>query len=138
MNNVLKGLGATAITAAVILAAVPAFASAPAFSLAKPNSGMSVDSFDSQLQVFNRQNIADLLHARTVSVVKFDTAWNDGGDAGKAFDALNASDQSINLLREALNSDPPAMQLLARNHIAVNQVIDIAPAGNGAVQLYVS
>lgn len=138
MNNVLKGLGATAITAAVILAAVPAFASAPAFSLAKPNSGMSVDSFDSQLQVFNRQNIADLLHARTVSVVKFDTAWNDGGDAGKAFDALNASDQSINLLREALKADPPAMQLLARNHIAVNQVIDIAPAGNGAVQLYVS
>jgi|GEM_PF-1885850 len=137
-GNILKGLGATAAAAAILIAAAPAFASAPAFSLAQPNSGMSVDSFDPQVQVFNRQNIADLLHARSVSVVKFDTAWNDGGDATKAFDALNASDQSIHLLREALKADPAAMHLLARNHIAVNQVIDIAPAGNGAVQLYVS
>ncbi len=135
MNKALTGLAATA---AAILIAAPAFASSPAFSLARPDSGMSVDSFDPQIQVFNRQNIADLLHARSVSVVKFDTAWNDGGDASKAFDALNASDQSIHLLREALKADPAAMQLLARNHIAVNQVIDIAPTGNGSVQLYVS
>jgi len=133
-----KALTALAATAAAILIAVPAFASAPAFSLAKPNSGMSIDSFDPQVQVFNRQDIADLLHARSVSVVKFDTAWNDGGDATKAFDAVNDSDQSIHLLREALKADPAAMQLLARNHIAVNQVIDIAPTGNGTVQLYVS
>jgi hypothetical protein len=135
MNKALTGLTAAAAT---ILLALPAFASAPAFSLAKPNSGISVDSFDPQVQVFNRQDIADLLHARSVSVVKFDTAWNDGGDAGKAFDAVNASDQSIHLLREALKADPAAMRLLARNHIAVNQVIDIAPTGNGTVQLYVS
>lgn len=138
MNTILKGLGATAVTAAVILAAVPAFASAPAFSLAKPNSGVSVDSFDPQVQVFNRHEIADLLRARTVSVVKFDTAWNDSGDASKAFDAVDASDQSIHLLREALKADPAAMKLLAQNHIAIDQVIDIAPAGNGSVQLYIS
>lgn len=138
MNNALKGLRVTAVTAAIVLMAAPAFASAPAFQLARPNSGMSVDSFDPQVQVFNRQNIADLLHARSVSVVKFDTAWNDGGDAGKAFDAVNDSDQSIHLLREALKADPAAMKLLARNHIAVDQVIDIAPTGNGAVQLYIS
>jgi hypothetical protein len=135
MNKALTGLAATA---AAILIAAPAFASAPAFSLAAPNSGMSVDSFDPQVQVFNRQDIADLLHARSVSVVKFDTAWNDGGDATKAFDAVNDSDQSIHLLREALKADPAAMRLLAQNHIAVNQVIDIAPTGNGAVQLYIS
>ena len=135
MNKALTGLAATA---AAILIAAPAFASAPAFSLARPNSGMPVDSFDPQVQVFNRQDIADLLHARSVSVVKFDTAWNDGGDATKAFDAVNDSDQSIHLLREALKADPAAMRLLAQNHIAVNQVIDIAPTGNGAVQLYIS
>jgi len=138
MNKILKSLGTAAVATAVILLAAPAFASAPAFSLAKPNSGMSVDSFDPQVQVFNRQNIADLLHARSVSVVKFDTAWNDGGDAGKAFDAVNASDQSIHLLREALKADPAAMRLLAQNHIAIDQVIDIAPTGDGSVQLYVS
>ncbi|WP_156342783.1 hypothetical protein [Devosia sp. A16] len=138
MNNTLKNVAATTAAAAIVLAALPAFASTPAFSLAKPNSGMSVDSFDQQVQVFNRQNVADLLHARSVSVVKFDTAWNDGGDAGKAFDALNASDQSIHLLREALKADPAAMKLLARNHVAVDQVIDIAPTGNGSVQLYIS
>ncbi len=68
-------------------------------------------------------------------MVKFDTAWNDGGDASKAFNAVDASDQSIHLLREALKADPAAMKLLAQNHIAVDQVIDIAPTGNGAVQL---
>lgn len=138
MNKTLKGVGATAAAAVLLMAAAPAFASAPAFSLAKPNSGMSVDSFDPQIQVFNRQDIADLLGAKSVSVVKFDTAWSDGGDSEKAFDALNASDQSIHLLREALKADPAAMHLLARNHIAVNQVIDIAPTGNGSVQLYIS
>lgn len=138
MNRVLKGLGATAITAAVILAAVPAFASTPAFNTAKAGSGMSVDNFDPQVQIFNRAEVADLLHARNVSVVKFDTAWADGGDASKAFDAVDASDQSIHLLRDALKADPAAMRLLAQNHISVDRVIDITPSGNGAVQLYVS
>lgn len=138
MNNALKGLGATAMTAAIILAVAPALASTPAFSTAKPGAGMSVDSFDPQVQIFNRANIADLVQAKSVSVVKFDTAWTDGGDATKAFDAVNSSDQSIHLLREALKADPAAMRLLAANHIAVDQVIDIAPTGNGSVQLYVS
>ena len=138
MNDALKNLAATVAAAAILLTAAPAFASAPAFSLANPNSGMSVDSFDQQVQVFNRQNIADLLHARAVSVVKLDTAWNDGGDAEKAFDAVNSSDQSIHLLREALKADPAAMRLLASHHVAVDQVIDIAPTGNGSVQLYIS
>ncbi|MDB5541406.1 MAG: hypothetical protein JWQ89_3133 [Devosia sp.] len=139
MNKTLKGLGATTITAALLFAAAaPAFASTPPFTLAAPGKGMSVSAFGEQLQTFNRAEVADLLHATKVTVVRFDTAWADGGDASTALDTLNSSDQSIHLLREALKADPAAMRLLAANHISVNQVIDIAPAGKGAVQLYVS
>ena len=138
MNGVFNIIGATAITAAAILSAAPAFASSPTFDTAKAGSGMSVDSFDQQVRIFNRTDIADLLQATSVSVLRLDTAWTDGKDASKAFNAVQDSDQSIHLLREALKADPAAMQLLARNHIAVDEVVDIAPTGNGAVQVYVS
>jgi hypothetical protein len=138
MNRAFNILGTTAITAAVILTTMPAFASTATFNMAKAGSGMSVDDFDQQVKIFNRADIADLLQARSVSVLRIDTAWNDGGDASKAFKAVEASDQAIHLLREALKADPAAMRLLARNHIAVDQVVDVAPTGNGSVQIYIS
>ncbi len=138
MNGVFNIVGATAITAAAILVAAPALASTPSFNTAKAGSGMSVDSFDQQVRIFNRADIADLLQARNVSVLRIDTAWTDGGDASKAFNAVQDSDQSIHLLREALKADPAAMRLLASSHIAVDEVVDIAPTGNGSVQIYVS
>ena len=138
MNRAFNIVGATAFTAAILLAAAPALASTAAFSTAKAGSGMDVDNFVQQVKVFNRADIADLLRARSVSVLKIDTAWNDGGDALNTFNAVQDSDQAIHLLREALKADPAAMRLLARNHIAVNEVVDVAPAGNGAVQIYIS
>lgn len=138
MNRALNVLGTTAVTAAVILTAMPAFASTTAFNTAKAGSGMAVDDFRQQVKIFNRSDIADLLQARNVSVLRIDTAWTDGGDASKAFKAVEASDQSIHLLREALKADPAAMRLLAANHIAVDQVVDVVPTGNGSVQIYLS
>lgn len=138
MNGAFNIVGATALTAAIVLAAAPALASTPAFSTVRAGGGMAVDSFDQQVRIFNRAEIADLLQARSVSVLRIDTAWNDGGDASKAFSAVEDSAQSIHLLREALKADPAAMKLLARNHVAVDRVVDIAPAGNGMVQIYIS
>jgi len=138
MNRAFNILGVTAITVATILTAAPAFASTAAFNTAKANSGMSVDEFDQQVRIFNRADISDLLQAKNVSVLRIDTAWADGGDASKAFNAVEASDQSIHLLRDALKADPAALRLLARNHIAVDEVVDVAPTGNGSVQIYVS
>ena len=138
MNKILMSLSATAAIATLALSAAPAFASTPSFSLAAPNAGESVDSFDPQVQIFNRAEIRDLDHARSVQIVRFDTAWSDGGDADKAFNAMESSDQAIHLLRENLRADPAAMRLLAAHHINVNQVVDIVNNGSGKVQLYVS
>lgn len=138
MNGIFNIVGATALTAAVVLTVAPALASTPNFNTAKAGSGMAIDSFDQQVKIFNRADIADLLNARNVSVVRLDTAWTDGGDASKGFNAVQNSDKSIHLLREALKADPAAMRLLARNHIAVNEVVDVAPTGNGSVQIYIS
>lgn len=129
---------AGAAIAMLAVAALPAFASTPTFNTAKAGGGMSVDDFDQQVKVFNRADIADLLAARHVTVLRIDTAWTDGGDASKAFNAVEDSDQSIHLLRDALKADPAAMRLLARNHIAIDQVVDVVPSGNGAVQIYLS
>lgn len=138
MNGAFNIIGATALVAVAALSAAPAFASTPNFNTAKAGSGMSVDNFDQQVRIFNRADIADLLQARNVSVLRIDTAWADGGDASKAFNAVEDSDQAIHLLRDALRADPAAMRLLARNHIAVDEVVDVAPVGNGAVQIYIS
>ena len=138
MNNILKGVALAAVSVSVVSLVLPAFASTPKFVNAAPGSGIAVDSFDPQVQNFNRADIGDLLRAKTVSVVRFDAAWTDGDDVGKAFDAVSNSDQSIHLLREGLMSNPAAVKLLAEHHIAINSVVDIVPIGNGAVQLYVS
>jgi hypothetical protein len=105
---------------------------------AKPWSGMAIDTFRPDVRTFNRADVGDLLRARTVSVLKLDTAWNDTSDAGKAFGAVNRSDQAIHLLREALKANPMASKLLAQNHININTVVDITAVGHGQVQLYVS
>jgi len=136
MNSLMKAIGATALT--FTLAAPALAASGPTFSVAKPWSGMDVNSFRSDVNTFNRDEIGDLLDASHVSVVRVDSAWNDGKDAGRAFNAVERSDQAIHLLREALKSDPAAAKLLAANNIDINRVIDITAARNGTVQLYIS
>lgn len=137
--NVLKVGGSAALVLALAAIAAPAFASTgPVFATAKPGSGMSVDSFRPDVESFDRAEIGDLVNARSVAVLNVDSAWSDGGDALKAFNAVNRSDQAIHLLREHLKADPAAMRLLAANHIDVNRVVDITMTGNGAVQLYVS
>jgi len=139
MNVLLKATGASALALALAAVAAPALASTgPTFSTAKPWSGMSVDSFRPDVRTFNRAEIGELLRARNVSVVRIDTAWSDIDDAGKAFNAVNRSDQAIHLLREALKANPMASKLLAENHININSVVDITDVGNGRVQLYVS
>lgn len=138
MNIVLNRIGATLAAASVLALAAPAFASTPAFTTAAPGAGLSPNYFDQQVKVYNRAEIADLLRARSVQVVKFDTAWSDGSDATKAFDAMSDSDQSIHLLREGLKANPAAQRLLAEHHIAIDSVVDIAPGANGTVQIYVS
>jgi hypothetical protein len=139
MNILIKAVGTTALAVTLAALAAPAFASTgPAFSAAKPWSGMDVNSFRPDVRTFNSADISDLLRAKTVSVVKLDSAWSDGGDAGKAFNAVNHSDQAIHLLRTALKDNPMAAKLLARNHINVNTVVDITEVGNGQVQLYIS
>jgi len=139
MNVLIKAASTTALTLALAAVAAPALAATgPTFVTAKPWSGMDVDSFRPDVRTFNRQDIRDLLRARTVSVLKLDTAWSDTGDAGKAFNAVNHSDQAIHLLREALKANPMASKLLAANHININTVVDITATGHGKVQLYVS
>lgn len=137
MNIIIQRMGIIAIAAAVALPAVPALAATPAFSVAPPNEGQAIDMFRQQIQTYNSGDIADLLKAKTVQVVKFDTAWSDSGDAQKAFNAVSKSDQSIHLLREGLKANPEAAKLLAENKVVLDTVIDIVPSANGTVQLYV-
>ena len=137
MNIIIQRMGILAIAMAVALPAVTALASTPDFSLAAPIEGQAVDMFRQQIQTYNSNDIADLLKAKTVQVVKFDTAWRDSGDAQKAFDAVSKSDQSIHLLREGLKANPEAAKLLAENKVVLDTVIDIVPSANGTVQLYV-
>ncbi len=137
MNIIIQRMGILAIAAAVALPAVPALAATPAFSLAAPNEGQAIDMFRQQIQTYNSNDIGDLLKAKTVQVVRFDTAWSDSGDAQKAFNAVSKSDQAIHLLREGLKANPEAAKLLAENKVVLDTVIDIVPSANGAVQLYI-
>lgn len=137
MNIIIQRMGILAIAAAVALPAVSAFAATPAFSVAAPNQGQAIDMFRQQIQTYNSNDIGDLLKAKTVQVVKFNSAWSDGGDAQKAFDAVSESDQAIHLLREGLKANPEAAKLLAENKVVLDTVIDIVPGANGTVQLYV-
>ena len=130
MNKILMSLSATAAIATLALSAAPALASTPSFLLAAPNSGESVDSFDPQVQIFNRAEIRDLDHARAVQIVRFDTAWSDGGDADKAFNAMESSDQAIHLLRENLRADPAAIRRLIEIVRAARALARDAAAGS--------
>ena len=139
MNILVKSVGSTALALALAAIAAPAFASTgPAFKTLGIGSGMSVDAFTTDVNVFNNREIGDLVHAKSIAVLNVDNAWTDNGDASKAFNAIDNSDQAIHLLREHLRADPAAMRLLAANHVDVNRVVDITSSGNGSVQLYVS
>lgn len=111
---------------------------APAFSIAAPGSGMPMNQFESQLSIYNAAEVTDLVAAKTVSVVKYDSAWNNGKDMGKAVDLLTEDSQSINLLREGIKANPAASKLLADNKIVINDVVDITSDGVGNVTIYVS
>lgn len=138
-NSFLKAAGATALTFALAATVAPALAaSGPSFSAAKPWSGMDVESFRSDVNTFNRNEVSDLLAASHVSVVRVDSAWNDSKDSGRAFNAVQRSDQAIHLLRMALKDDAAAAKLLKANGIDVNRVVDITAIADGAVQLYIS
>ena len=120
--------------AALLICAFGVLLCSPALS-----TGLTADDYFHKLVLRGSPSAADAIDEKAIPRRLSQLfVWADGGDAGKAFDAVNASDQSIHLLREALKADPAAMKLLAQNHIAVDQVIDIAPTGNGAVQLYIS
>lgn len=139
MNILIKTAAPAAVALMLAAIAAPALAATgPTFSAARPWSGMSIDSFGPDVAIFNKAEIGELLNAKSVSVVRLDSAWNDGDDASTAFEAVGNSDQAINLLREALKANPMAERLLARNHVNINTVVDISDLGNGKVQLYVS
>lgn len=138
MSKFSKASAAVLVSAGMILSAGASFAAAPVFTTAAPNNGMAIDAFTSQLANFNKQEVVDLVGAKTVSVVKYDTAWSDGGDSQKALKALGNDAQSINLLRKAIKSNPAALKLLEANKIVINDVVDIVSDGHGAVQVYIS
>lgn len=130
--NKLSNLSVLALVA--IAAAGPAFAATPKFVNGAPGTAISVDDFASQLNAFNARDVADLLHAKSVTVYNYNTAWTK--KSGTAVDLLTEDAQSIGLLRKALNKNPAAVKLLASNRIKVNQVVDIIDVG-GNVQLYI-
>ena len=128
------------IAVSLIVSSGASFAAAPApkFSVAEPGNGIAMDTFQSQLEAFNKQDVLDLLGAKTVSVVKYDGAWIKNSDRTTATQLLTKDGQAINLLREALKANPAAAKLLAEHKIAIKDVIDIVSDGQGAVQIYVS
>lgn len=135
MNHFLKI--ATPLIAALTLSAGAAFA-APAVTIAQPGSGMAINDFRSEMLVFNPSEVTDLVAAKTLSVIKYDTAWSDASDYGKAVNLLTEDSQSIGQLREAIKANAGATKLLANNHVAIDDVVDIVSDGAGNVSLYVS
>lgn len=125
------------VALALAMSAGSAFASAT-FTTAAPGNGMSMDDFQQQVAVYNAKDINELVDAKTVTVIKYDTAWTDSKDMGKAVNILTDDAQSIGLLREGLKANPQAVKLLEDNHIAINDVVDIVSDGAGNVSVYVS
>jgi len=136
MNNFRFAVPALAFVA-VMGAAGAAFAT-PVFSVAAPGSGMAIDEFESQLDAYNAADVTDLVAAKTVSVVKYDTAWTDDKDRSESINLLTADGQFINLLREGIKANPAASKLLTENKIVINDVVDITSDGAGNVVVYVS
>ena len=137
MKSFAKIASPAIVALAVIVSAGAAFA-APTFTTATPGSGMAIADFGSQLGVFNPTEVTDLAAAKSVTVVKYDTAWTKDDDTAKAVDLLTADAQSIGQLREALKANPEASKLLEANHIAINDVVDLVSDGAGNVSIYVS
>lgn len=128
---------ATPVIAALALSSGAAFAS-PVVTIAPPDSGMAINDFRSEMLVFNPAEVTDLVAAKTLLVIKYDTAWSDGSDYGKAVNLLTDDSQSIAQLREAIKANAGATKLLANNHVMINDVVDIVSDGAGNVSLYVS
>lgn len=136
MINLAK-VSVAVLVAVGAMSAGAAFA-APTFSNAAPGLGMAMNDFTTQLGAFNKADVTDLVNAKTVAVLKYDTAWNGQKGASKSIDLLTEDSQSIGLLRAALKADPAAAKLLAEHKIDIKDVVDIVSDGHGAVQLYVS
>jgi hypothetical protein len=126
------------ITSVMALGSAGASYASQTWTDVAPGNGVAMSDFKTDLSVYNKQDIADLVSAKTVSVLKYDEAWVNQKGTGEATNLLTEDAQSINLLREGLKADPAAVKLLAEHKINVNQVVSILPDGNGGVQLYVS
>ncbi|WP_137152220.1 hypothetical protein [Devosia sp. FKR38] len=137
MQSFAKIASPAIVAFAVIVSAGAAFA-APTFTTANPGSGMAIADFRSQLGVFNPSEVTELVGAKTVSVIKYDTAWSKDDDTAKAVDLLTTDAQSIGQLREAIKANAEAAKLLEANHIAINDVVDLVSDGAGNVSIYVS
>ncbi|MGN6486869.1 MAG: hypothetical protein ACTHLT_03470 [Devosia sp.] len=124
--------------ATLIGTAAGAVTAAQAWKTLPRGSGAPIDQFKSDMSVYNKQDIADLLAAKTVSVINYGNAWAGQKGSGEATNLLTDEAQAINLLREGLAADPAAVKLLAEHKIKVDQVVAILSDGNGNVQLYVS
>jgi hypothetical protein len=127
-----------ALAALALFASVGTAFAAPVFSTVAPGNGMAIEALKSELLVFNGSELTDLLSAKTVGVIKYDSAWTDGDDYRDAVNLLTDDSQSINQLREALRANPAAEKLLAEHKIAINDVVDIISDGAGNVTIYVS
>ncbi|MGV8854732.1 MAG: hypothetical protein ACOH2L_08775 [Devosia sp.] len=129
---------------ALIISASAAFAT-PTVTIAKPGSGMPIDDFKSQMAAFNPSEVSDLANAKTITVIKYDTAWTGspkadkpGTDNMQAMQLLTVDASQIDQLRAAIKANTAATKVLSENNIAVSNLVDIVSDGAGNVSLYVS
>ena len=134
-----------AVTALALIVSAGAAFAAPTVTVAPPGSGMAIDDFRSQMAAFNPREVTDLADAKTITVIKYDTAWTESSKADKpstdnmrAMQLLTSDAPQIDQLRAAVKADPTASKVLADNHIALNNLVDIVSDGAGHVSLYVS
>ena len=137
MFNLTKFAVPAMVAGALIVSTGAAFA-VPTFNVEPAGNGMPIDEFESQLAAFNKADVTDLVGAKTVSVIKYDTAWDFQHGAKKSIELLTKDSQTIGLLREAIKANPDAVNILDANKIAITNVVDIVSDGHGAVFLYVS
>lgn len=139
-------LATSAVAALALIASAGAAFAATSVTTAEPGAGMAISDFKSQLAVFNPSEVTDLVGAKAITVIKFDTAWNgqyDGSDkvtpdTVKALNLLTTDAPQIAQLRDAITANSAAAKILAANNIPVNNLVDIVSDGAGNVQLYVS
>lgn len=139
-------LATSAVATLALIASAGAAFAATTVKTAEPGAGMAISDFKSQLAVFNPSEVTDLVGAKAITVIKFDTAWNgqyDGSDkvtpdTVKALNLLTTDAPQIAQLREAITANSAAAKILAANNIPVNNLVDIVSDGAGNVQLYVS